>query len=329
VPRERSFRERLFEPLGMADTDLVRSERLAARLATGYAFGRRGPQPVPDREWICGSGAGGIYSTTRDMARFVSAVLGGGANEHGRILEPATLAKMFEPHYRPDPRLPGRGLGFVRGDAAGHLVVGHDGLLPGFDANLLLAPDDAVGIVAFTNGSPGAHTWLGTELDGLLRPMLGVPAEVLRSDIPHHPEIWPELCGRYRLPAGSDLRGRLALAAGTEVLVRGGRLVVRVLPLLLRDIPLHPVDERDPYAFALDLSAVGMPPARVVFSRGDQVNVSAVHVDLPGQPLTLVKRPPTRRPRVWPVAALGGLVVAGLVTTRRGPFIGAPRSGRR
>jgi CubicO group peptidase (beta-lactamase class C family) len=328
IPCEQAFRERLFEPLAMTDTDLVRSERIAARLATGYAFGRRGPQPVPDRDWICRLGAGGIYSTTKDMARFVTALLGGGANGHGRVLQPATLATMVESHYRPDPRLPGRGLGFVRGDASGHLVVGHDGLLPGFDANVLLAPDDGVGVIAFTNGAPGAHTWLGTELDRLLRELLGVPAEALRRDVPHHPEIWPELCGRYRLPAGSDLRGRLALAAGAEVLVSGGRLVVRVLPLLVRDLPLHPVDERDPYAFALDPSAVGMPPVRVAFDRDDSSGVNAVHVDLPGQPLTLFKRPSTRRPNVWRAAALGGLVVAGLVTTRRRPRAG-PTSGRR
>jgi CubicO group peptidase (beta-lactamase class C family) len=316
IPRERYYRERLFEPLGMTDTDLVRSRRLAARLATGYVLARRGPTPVPDREWICRLGAGGIYSTTRDMARFVSAVLGGGANEHGRVLDPATLATMFEPHYRPDPRLPGRGLGFVRGEAAGHPVIGHDGLLPGFDSNLLIAPDDGLGIVAFTNGSPGAHTWLGTELDRVLRDQLGVPADAVRSDIPQHPEIWPELCGRYRLPPGSDLRGRLAMGAGAEVLVRGGRLMVRVLtpvPVLFGGFPLRPADEQDPDLLALDLSRVGMPPVRVAFSRGDGVGVSAVHVDLPGQPLTLFRQGAMRSPRAWPMAALGGLAVAASV----------------
>ena len=30
------FREHIFEPLGMTDTDLLRSERLRSRMATGY-----------------------------------------------------------------------------------------------------------------------------------------------------------------------------------------------------------------------------------------------------------------------------------------------------
>ena len=109
VPLERYFRERIFEALGMADSDLVRSDRIASRLATGYVFGSRGPKAVADRDWI-GAGAGGMYSTTRDMARFVAALLGGGANDHGRILRPTTLATMFEPHYQPDERMPGMGL---------------------------------------------------------------------------------------------------------------------------------------------------------------------------------------------------------------------------
>ncbi len=41
------------------------------------------------------------------MARYVAALLGGGANTHGVVLKPDTLAMMFEPQYQPDPRIPG------------------------------------------------------------------------------------------------------------------------------------------------------------------------------------------------------------------------------
>jgi CubicO group peptidase (beta-lactamase class C family) len=320
VPRERYFRERLFEPLGMTSTDLVRSERVVPRLATGYVFGRRGPQPVPDREWICRLGAGGIYSSPRDLGRFVAAVLGGGANEHGRVLEPATLGAMFEPHYQPDPRLPGRGLGFFRSDAGGHRVVGHDGVLPGFNAELLVAPDDGVGVFALTNGSPGAHEWLGIELDRLLRQLIGAPEGARRTDVPHHPEIWPDLCGRYQLPSGSDLRGRVAMGGGVEVLIRGGRLVARVLtpvPALFRGFPLSPDDEHDPDVFRLDLSVFGLATARVVFGRDNGRGVTAVHVDLPGQPLTLFRRPATTSRCPWPNAALGVFAAVAVVTVAR------------
>ena len=100
------------------------------------------------------------------MARFVAALLGGGANEHGRVLEPATLATMFEPQYQPDTRLPGMGLGFFRADAAGHRLVLHDGILPGFNSELLIAPDDGIGVIGCTNGSSGAFAWLPSSSDG-------------------------------------------------------------------------------------------------------------------------------------------------------------------
>jgi CubicO group peptidase (beta-lactamase class C family) len=320
---ERYFRERIFEPLGMSDTDLLRSERVASRLATGYALGRRGAKAVPDRDWT-GPGGGGIYSTTRDIARFAAALMGGGANEHGSVLEPATLATMFEPHQRPDPRLPGWGLGFFRGEAGGHRVVGHDGILPGFNSMLVVAPDDGVGVVAFTNGSKGAFVWMETEFKRLLRRLLDVPDEVVRIDIPHHPEVWEELCGRYRLPPRiSDLRGRLAMAGGAEVSVRGGRLMIRALtpiPALYRGVPLHPDDEDDPYVFRLDLSEVGMSTIRVVFGRDVASGRAAVHTSLGGQPLSLIRRPTEGRARALLAAALGGLLVATAtqsVTRRR------------
>jgi CubicO group peptidase (beta-lactamase class C family) len=315
---ERYFRERIFEPLGMQDTDLVRSERLASRLATGYTLGPRGAEAVPDRDWI-GAGGGGIYSTTRDIARFAAALMGGGANEHGSILEPASLSTMFEPHFQPDPHLPGWGLGFARGDAGEHRVVGHDGILPGFNSTLFVAPDDGLGIVAFTHGSAGAFVWMETEFKRLLRHLLEVPEEVLRTDVPHHPEVWQDLCGRYRWPPRiSDLRGRLAIPGGVEVFVRGGRLMIRALtpvPSLYRGAALHPDDDRDPYVFRLELSGSGSGSStvRIVFGRDVASDTAAIYADLGGQPLSLVKRPPEGRVRAPLVAAVSAMLVAAAV----------------
>ena len=227
--------------------------RRPSRIATGSA-----PAPA------------GSTRRPRDLARFVAALLGGGANEHGRVLEPATLATMFEPHYQPDARLPGMGLGFFRADAAGHRLVLHDGILPGFNSELLVAPDDGIGVIGLTNGSAGAFAWLSVELGRLVRDMLDVPEDAVRNDVPHHPEVWAGLCGRYVFPPHiADLRQRLMLGGGAEVFVRGGRLMVRLLtpvPALYRGLPLQPDDETDPYVFRLDLSAYGMASVRLVFA---------------------------------------------------------------
>jgi hypothetical protein len=45
------------------------------------------------------------------MARYLAALIGGGAGEHGSILKPETLAMMLAPRYQPDPRIPGMASG--------------------------------------------------------------------------------------------------------------------------------------------------------------------------------------------------------------------------
>ncbi|HSJ46894.1 MAG TPA: serine hydrolase domain-containing protein, partial [Euzebyales bacterium] len=56
-PLERYFREHIFQPLGMDDTDLLRSDHVTARLATGYKLASHGPRTVTDRHWVTAAAA--------------------------------------------------------------------------------------------------------------------------------------------------------------------------------------------------------------------------------------------------------------------------------
>ncbi len=313
-PFERFLRERILEPLGMTDSDVVLTDDVERRLATGYTLGPRGPRPVTDRAWVT-TGASSLTSTTRDMARYVAALMGGGTNQHGSILRPDTLATMFERHFRPDPRVPGMGLGFDRNMAGGHLVVGHGGILPGFNSQMFVAPDDRVGVIAFTTGASLAMLWLPTELAGLLDHLLGVPRDEIRTDVPQRPETWSGICGTYQLPGPlTNIRARLMLGAGVQVFVRGGRLMLRELtpiPALLKGLPLHPDDPADPDVFRIDLRQFGLPTARVVFSR-DGGQATAVHMDLFPMSLRRQRRASVRRARVSTAA-----LAAVLATTAR------------
>jgi CubicO group peptidase (beta-lactamase class C family) len=306
LPFDRYLRERVFEPLGMESSDLVRSERVRSGLATGYALGSGGLTAVADRE-IATAGASGVYSTTRDMSRFLAALLGGGANEHGSVVNPETLALMFEPHYQPDPRIPGMGLGFFRDEIGGHPTVGHDGIWNGFRTDMVLAPEEGVGVLAFANTGwfdprgapvPVAHA--------VLRRVLGVRDDVVRADVPEHPEVWSDLCGFYSFGPGvlTDPQPRMTLGAGVEVAVRGERLTVRgqmPIPVVRRGLRLYP-EADDPYAFRIDLSPLQFGTSPVVFSRGPGGEVSALHLNL--VPMSLQKRPATRNPRPWVIGAL-------------------------
>src|SRR4029453_2639839 len=62
-PLDRYLRGRIFDPLGMEQTDLIRSERVRPYLATGYVLRSRGLKPVADRE-VPSPGGGGMHSTT-------------------------------------------------------------------------------------------------------------------------------------------------------------------------------------------------------------------------------------------------------------------------
>jgi CubicO group peptidase (beta-lactamase class C family) len=323
-PLDRYLRENVFLPLGMTSTDLLRSEVVRPRVATGYVLRAHGAKAVTERQ-VLTAAAGSAYSTPEDMARYLHALLGGGANGHGSVLKPATLASMFQAQYRPDPRLAGVGLSFLRGDAGGHLTVEHQGTLPGFKSQIFLAPDDGVGVMAFSNGTIRGETWLPVEASRVLSELIGVPPAGVRTDVPQHPEIWGDLCGRYPVAVPlSDVRIKAFLGAGFEVFVRGGRLHFRFLspiPPLYRGFPLHPDDENDPYAFRIEFSGFGMAtiPLQVVFSREPDTGTVSVHVDL--QSVSAEKQPARTSPGRWISGALTltGAAVAGsrLRRTRR------------
>ena len=317
-PLDRYFREHIFEPLGMDDSDLLRSELVTSRLATGYKLRSHGVSPVTDRQWVT-PGASSIYSTPKDMARYVAALAGGGANGHGRVLEPATLATMFQPHYQTDPRVPGIGLAFFRADLGGHLAVEHQGILPGFNSQIWVAPDDGAGVMAFTNGASGAMTWLTIEAAGLLKQLLGVPDEVIRADIPQRPEIWGELCGWYPVSAQlTDNQARGIAGLGAEVFIRRGQLMLRAfspVPAVYKGFPLHADDGKDPYVFRIDLSQFGLGTARIVFSGEPGARPARIHTDM--FPLSLQKQPASQNPRPWITRALGALAVTATAKTVR------------
>ncbi|HTF12624.1 MAG TPA: serine hydrolase domain-containing protein [Asanoa sp.] len=95
------LRERVFEPLGMADTGFSVPPESLHRLAAGYWD----DPPVPldtQQEWTTVppffSGAGGLVSTVEDFLAFGRMMLRAGEE---RLLSRPTLATMFEDHLTP------------------------------------------------------------------------------------------------------------------------------------------------------------------------------------------------------------------------------------
>jgi CubicO group peptidase (beta-lactamase class C family) len=291
MPLGAYLRERVLEPWGMHDTDLSQSSRPRQARASGYRLTRRGPVDVAVRDMVT-AGAAAAWSTPRDMTRYAAGLLGRGSNEFGTVLRPETVASMFEAHYRPHPALPGMGLGFFRGEVGGRPLVEHQGIIPGFDSHLVLAPDDDAGLVAMVTGARLAMFWLPDATGALLGRVVGAPADRVREDVAQRPDLWPELCGWYHVPGSvADLRMRSIVGAGVQVLVRRGRLTVRCLnpvPALRRGVELHPDDPDDPLVFRFDLSSAGLGTSRVAFGPDPRTGRMALHLEV--MPLTAYRR---------------------------------------
>jgi len=260
------MQDNVFGPLGMERTDYLRSERVREEVAQGYNFSRGKLKPVKYLNIVV-RGAGSVFSSVEDMCRYATALLGGGANEQGRVLEPETLSLMMEPHYRLDERLPAMGLSFLLDDLDGHLVAGHDGGWPGFVSFMMLCPEEELGIVAFANATSLAPHEAS---QNLLRRMLDLPepaSELPKKSILEYPHLWPELRGFYRPkgPLNISSRARLMYAGELEILVKDNHLAMRTLAGPFRKgVRLYPVDPTDPLAFE---AVFEERPFRVIFER--------------------------------------------------------------
>jgi CubicO group peptidase (beta-lactamase class C family) len=103
APMDVSYRERLFKPLGMKDTDFILSDEKRDRLVSIYRHGEDGKlekiQEKPENsdsssEKRIFSGGGGLHSTISDYTRFCQMILNGGELDGVRILSRKTVELM-------------------------------------------------------------------------------------------------------------------------------------------------------------------------------------------------------------------------------------------
>jgi CubicO group peptidase (beta-lactamase class C family) len=308
VDFETHVQSTVLRPLGMTSTSFTRRPDLAADLAVGYRTRRGALRPVHDLN-IIPVPAGSAYSTPEDLGRYAQALVNGGANDHGRVVEAVTLADMFTPQIDAPAGAGAMGLCFFLGEIAGERVAWHQGAWPGFATLLLLAPDARCAVVVCSNrwSATGSHA---NEVVGstLLRQLLTAPYVRRR---PLTPASSPastndDVIGVYTAGPGFLANARPWAMFGNRVVVSSldGELVLRArLGPLRRGVPLRRVNDNN-LTYEIDLSFKALDtfspidplaPMTLVFEQGDDDRVTRLHGL--GRTVLCLRRKPRRGSR--------------------------------
>lgn len=122
--------------------------------------------------------AGALRASCDDMVNLVRLVLNHGQLDERQFLDPADVEAMWTPHATTywltgyDPIFEKYGMGWFVAEKDGHRLVSHLGLGDGIHAQVLLAPDDGIGVVAMVN-------WMDLMSIGVEWPATTVAVEVM------------------------------------------------------------------------------------------------------------------------------------------------------
>ncbi|MBV8500449.1 MAG: serine hydrolase [Paucibacter sp.] len=160
-PFDDYIEQHIFKPLDMKNATFRQPlpKALEAQMSQGYPAVGEKPKGF---EVISMPPAGSLSATGADMGHFMIAFLQQGKYGENQILKPETVQLMHTKLTKPLPDLLGIGLGFYQQDINGHRVVGHGGDTVLFHTDLLIFPDDGVGLYVSVNsgGTEGRGKWL-------------------------------------------------------------------------------------------------------------------------------------------------------------------------
>jgi CubicO group peptidase (beta-lactamase class C family) len=166
------LQQHIFTPVGMTGTRFNADHlQKGDKAATGHAkFDFTELRTVAPLTWSNNAGAGGIYSSVHDMARWMQVQLAQGKLENGKpLFSPKTQQAMWQmitPQVVPEPSVPqlaaarpnfaGYGEGWSLSDYRGQKLVWHTGGWPGMVSRVTLVPEKNLGVVVLTNQEVGA-----------------------------------------------------------------------------------------------------------------------------------------------------------------------------
>ncbi|HSF18076.1 MAG TPA: serine hydrolase [Vicinamibacteria bacterium] len=157
---------RLFRPLGMTRSRTsVRELEGMTNVAHPHERIDAKVVPVPHRNIDNVAPAGSILSSVSDMTRWMLLMLGEGELDGHRVISQESAAELFKPNIIyplpveskelfPSTHFSTYGLGWGLRDYRGRFIATHTGGIDGMLSQVLLAPEEELGIVVLTNTSP-------------------------------------------------------------------------------------------------------------------------------------------------------------------------------
>ncbi|THC98304.1 hypothetical protein EYZ11_002237 [Aspergillus tanneri] len=157
--------QHFFRPLNMQSTSLqregARAKGLQDRIATGYIWSKETSMYHGFQSPDCpeGQGAGSIITSVNDFIRWVKALVNreNPINEHvyQGLVRMRTLmnpdARRLKPFTSPAVYAAGMEVYYYRG----HMVSGHNGVIPGFASRFFFLPEFKFGAVILSNSAGG------------------------------------------------------------------------------------------------------------------------------------------------------------------------------
>ena len=153
-----AMQAKIFDPIGMTSTTFDFAAAARADHAEPHAAALDGTtRPIPlamEESVIPIRPAGGVWTSLRDLTRFVMTELAVGVAPDGtRVVSESNVLERRRPRIAREDDGDSYGLGLSVGDYEGLAVVEHSGGSFGFRTRMILHPDQRLAIVVLTNST--------------------------------------------------------------------------------------------------------------------------------------------------------------------------------
>ncbi|MGX4640976.1 serine hydrolase [Massilia sp. SYSU DXS3249] len=148
-PYAKFVEQRIFKPLGMANTAYEGHERGKAPRALGHSRDGQGFGRASKLSMTQPYAAGSLVSSVDDLARWDAAI------SSGKLLKPASWKRAFTPYTLADGKSTGYGYGWQIGKLQGAASIEHGGAINGFNTFAQRLPEQKVFVAVLSNADGG------------------------------------------------------------------------------------------------------------------------------------------------------------------------------